>query len=209
MLLCRMARYTMCKQWHITDKSWNCPFRAFLEKFPFQSLSVTLLPFITVHTAHPFPLPFFFIHRQPPSIILLPFCTYFHSVYLCPLVLYGLSWSCPLQGLSVTFLPFIPPTSIFFFFTNAIDHPFPLFPHSHWSPSNYRGRLKALVQYLRMLLGRSFGAENVNKAFFFFRFATVSKWRHFYNDVAFYYCDHFTGLCTESSWKYRQLKCSY
>jgi hypothetical protein len=51
----------------------------------------------------------------------------------------------------------------------------------------YTGWFKALVQYLRRLLGRSLGAENVNN--FFFRFATVSEWRCFLRWCRFYYCD--------------------
>jgi hypothetical protein len=52
----------------------------------------------------------------------------------------------------------------------------------------YTGRFRALVQYWRRLLRRSFGAERI-----FVRFATVSDWRCFYIDVALYCCDRLTG----------------
>jgi hypothetical protein len=48
-----------------------------------------------------------------------------------------------------------------------------------------------LVWYLRRLLGRSFGAENVNN--FFFRFATVSEWRRSFFDVGLCYYDRLAG----------------
>jgi hypothetical protein len=52
---------------------------------------------------------------------------------------------------------------------------------------HYTGWLKALVQYLRRLLGRSFGAENVNNLFF------IRHRFRFYVAVALYCCDRLTG----------------
>jgi hypothetical protein len=54
----------------------------------------------------------------------------------------------------------------------------------------YTGWFKALAQYLRTLLGRSFGVQNVN--IFSFRFATVSEWQLFYVDAILNYCDRLT-----------------
>jgi hypothetical protein len=58
-----------------------------------------------------------------------------------------------------------------------------------------------------MLLGRSFGAENVNNVLF--RFSIISELMMLFNaDAAFYYCDCLMGVCAESLWMYRQFKCN-
>jgi hypothetical protein len=72
-----------------------------------------------------------------------------------------------------------------------------------WSLSvasnSYTEWFKALVQYLRGLLGRSFGEENVNKVFF--RLTTVSKWRRPFTLMSLcIIVIVWRGLRVESSW---------
>jgi hypothetical protein len=66
-----------------------------------------------------------------------------------------------------------------------------IYIEDYYFKSMYTEWFKALVQYLRRLLGRSFVAENANN--FFFQILHCFRVTTFNVDVAMYYCDRLTG----------------